>query len=670
MKALVCWNACHESEKQKLENIFLSILKNEGNTLELDFVFSESEFKQKKDSVWEYNSIIVLCELTWNNKPYSRLCGIDLVQKEIRLKRINLPVLFLSFLSLRQILEIDNSKQIIRYYALGHHFIQLPIDNQNSIEMFYKMKPLERIEMVDTLNFCSLDRMISTIQHDVNEHNKENLVQTLILILNSIDVKDKEKYIQEIKQLNDVDDIKNFCTKIEPLLRVQAGDNSLDDLPQYKCKVLILEDESDLSEFIKEAKSRSVEIAHYKRTSEAISAIQKDINNDFSVLIIDYRIKDNPSDDYSVVSEKQGYLLCNEALEMGRVYEYMIFSDLSKDFKTDVANEMRVSVNHTKKENIKSPDGRKKLIDEIINLAKKNRVNVSSQGSSKKEFIQLYNILRKGKFNKSFDDYEKIISDKSKEYIEKFNRKCTKESYKEKDNPFVVFWHDILRSSQLQADIKVKSIPLAKYQNIAQEVIALVNKAKEQLQVDDIDTKIRTVRRSLREEILSINEKHNIKITDNQVNQIVSIYFENEQSGNNDDLLKQILEVLIGEQDLFPFSSQNTDNINTDYISQKTIDLFIDRLIIRRFSIYLYFWFEINANEFVKEFGLVKTVDWFLSRGYVDPIAAKNALSGQRCWITAKPNKRIRSFNDVSLTREEEKFFESNYPDLYSKWKE
>lgn len=668
MQSLVCWNACNESEKRILENFLLSKLRKEEISLEFDFVFSESEFNEKQANISIYDSVIVLCELKWKNNPYSKFYGVDFVQKEIRLQGIGLPVLFLSFLSMKQILIIDNSKQIIRYYALGHQFIQLPIVNQNSIDMFYKMHPLKRIEMIDVLNFCSLDRMISTIRHDIKEDNKNNLVQTLILILNSIDNEDKEKYIREIKELNEVDEIKSFCTRIEPLLRVRTANDTSEDLTQYKCKVLILEDESDLSELINEAKSRFVEIVHYKKTSEAVTAIKNDINNDFSVLILDYRIKDHPSDNYSVVSEKQGYLLYEEALSMGRVYEYMIFSDLSKDFKTDVANEMRVLVHQTKKEDINNADGRKTLIDRIIRLAKINQKKVSSQGSSKREFIQLHNILREGKFYKSFDDYEEIISEKSREYIEKFNIKCTTDNYQNKNNPFVADWDEILKKSQLQADIKVKSIPSGKYKNITQEIIELIDKAKGFLEVKDRETIIKTIRRSLNESIREINDKYEIKITNNQVGRIVSTYFEKEQ-GDKNIIFKHIFEILIGEDNLFQVSSGNTDDINFDYISQKTIDMFINRLIIRRFSVYLYYWFETYANDFSNKYGLVKTVDWFLTKGFVDTTVSKNALSGQRCWITSKL-KKIYSFNDVALTLEEEKFFESSYPDLYKKWKD
>ena len=82
-------------------------------------------------------------------------------------------MLFLSFLSREQILQHDDSKQIISTYALGNHFIQLPMASEDEIRLFKAMGPIPSEEMEDNLNFVAFDKIVSTIRHDVNKDNIE-----------------------------------------------------------------------------------------------------------------------------------------------------------------------------------------------------------------------------------------------------------------------------------------------------------------------------------------------------------------------------------------------------------------------------------------------------------------------------------------------------------------
>jgi len=117
-RILICWN-----QSQYVENINI-------DGYEIDKFKSRTEF-MKDFAAKSKNAayIVVLCELTWSHevedKPYSDMSGIKLVQ-HIRKEGIKLPVLFISFLSRKDILEKHPDAEIIRTPALKHGFCQLP----------------------------------------------------------------------------------------------------------------------------------------------------------------------------------------------------------------------------------------------------------------------------------------------------------------------------------------------------------------------------------------------------------------------------------------------------------------------------------------------------------------------------------------------------------------
>lgn len=82
-----------------------------------EFVITNSDALKQAAKKWKnYSSLIVLCELSWavTSKTVSlqALQGIELV-KELRRQGVNLPIIFTSFLSRKQVYANKLDKAII-----------------------------------------------------------------------------------------------------------------------------------------------------------------------------------------------------------------------------------------------------------------------------------------------------------------------------------------------------------------------------------------------------------------------------------------------------------------------------------------------------------------------------------------------------------------------------
>jgi len=662
---LVIWNSVTSINNFEL---YLKFLLHNCDNASFDFAFDQSELGPKLSKWEEYTHLIVLCELTWDEKPYSNFYGIDLVKNEIRLQGINLPVLFLSFLSRKQILELDNLKDIISTYALGNHFIQLPTTSNEEIEKFYKMELVSGAEMEDTLNFISFDKIISTIRHDVNNENIEECKKRLKNIIEKSNKSDKEEYFIQLNGAKTVEEIRIICDSLEKQLPDNRLTKKHDDI---KYKVLLLEDtETDGIKALINEEKNDLNIVHFKKTSEAFKTISEDTFNEFLVIIVDFRIWDNPVTPHSekLMSEKQGYRFIEDVVKLGRRYTFVSFSEMPRAFRIRIASTSQLLILPEEKSLVLSTEEQRlAFINKLRYWAEQTQASFAQRASGNPVFIEFYNYYQSAK-KEDTSEVDKI----SKEYIDSFN----------------AAFADI--NAIFQEDNAFKNT----IKGFEFKQIWVLKKTDDEL-ITDWVYKMYSIfyGRKRKEELNELTLEKYLNTTDDETCKSISKNLL-EWYGHYGDKKEQYTK-LIREQ-IPSLNSQERNAILTSKAAKQNKQVpdfnsdllnFINKLIARRLAIYIYYWLHLNSEKINrvistsavgnKPFGYINCVNtiltnWYLDSEhcYIDPnqdnVAPKTTTS---ClWIENRKG-RVLKLQDIGLTYEEEKFFENYYHNLYKEWK-
>lgn len=665
MKAIVCWNKCDINEKQQLEKFISFLLMMDENELLVDFLFSEDEFRTMTVPINSYYAIIVLCELTWENKPYESFYGIDFIQNEIRLKGINLPVLFLSFINRNQILRIDSAKQIISTYSLGNHFIQIPLASQSDIDKFFRMELVPPSEMEDSLNFISYQKIVSTIRHDLHNDNVEECKGRLINIIKKANLSEQNDYIQKLESIDEVNELKLFCDTIEKDIPEQ-GNTVKKSRDNHK--VLLLEDTvtEEIHLLLNEANESNVNMIHCKKTSEAYELISNDNLNQFTVIIADFRIWDNPDAEHEekLMSEKQGYRFIEDVVKLGRRYTFVAFSELPRAFRMRISSYSNTLIIPEEKSiALSSEVQRKTFINKIAYWSDQTQLSFANRASTNPLFVLCYNYLKTHKrqsyvdidressklieeFNKTFQDVKHIF-DQNNDYKNKIKGLSFKQEWNmpsDEDEVLVRWIYDkVYKNWKPKTDKKD---------------IILKN-----LDKDTSKTIIESICKKLKEWYVHYGDRtqaHKLKNT--KLSQ-----FSSEER-------KVILKSRAAKPD------------KREIDLEKDINTFINKLIIRRLSIYFYYWLIINQknlntiifpNNLMKNpFGFINCVNsflhnWYINKNYCHTETRKEApkTTQKALWISNTRDRSITKLSEIGLTYEEELFFNENFPDLYTRWK-
>ena len=170
-KILLCFNKY--KEKDEIENYFENSFFSKDRIGAIDFVYDWPSFEEKRGAIKsnEYTALVVLCQLTWQDgqgklHEAKEHWGVRLVQREICLdKEIDIPVLFLSFLPKKDIIDSYPDMRIISLYTLGYHFIQLSTTGPSNadLEAFYKMERVLPLEKEDAYQFANPKGMLALI---------------------------------------------------------------------------------------------------------------------------------------------------------------------------------------------------------------------------------------------------------------------------------------------------------------------------------------------------------------------------------------------------------------------------------------------------------------------------------------------------------------------------
>jgi hypothetical protein len=266
---LICWNSgvlCNHIEAQvnKIPSFKAILCPNQSKFFELNSDLSKLTY------------IIVLCELTWSdtiekNGAYSDMNGIRLAQHLRRDKDIKVPILFVSFLSRKMILDKYPDAEIICTPALKHEFCQLPSKPEEWIEKLNNLNgKLTNLELKYTQRrFCSIVGLLEHINHDISKcATKDELNEKLKVLIfankgmlhnSKSEIDELEKKINSSTEENFKDEeyrqkihhtFKKICKQIKDSINGSSIDNNQQS-NEKQPNILFIDDDFETDDRIK-----------------------------------------------------------------------------------------------------------------------------------------------------------------------------------------------------------------------------------------------------------------------------------------------------------------------------------------------------------------------------------------------------------------------------------
>ena len=634
-------------------------------------MYDWSSFEKKREAIKssEYAALVVLCQLTWQDgqgklHEAKEHWGVRLVQREICLDReIDIPVLFLSFLPKKDIIDSYPDMQIISLYTLGYHFIQLSTTGLSNadLEAFYKMERVLPLEKEDAYQFANPKGMLALIRHDVKQDKVEYYRKWLEQILQTAAESTEKKQLLELLDSATEEEIRNICTEAEKLftdaILSLPKENTATD--KQKPHVLILEDDENiLKEFKEEAKDKII-LTHHTNTVEALAEIKADTNNTYKVVIVDFRIWDNPSAALSqrTMTQPQGYRFIEKVVAMGHYCVFIALSELPRMFQHRISSLSSILIVPENKQLVLStPEQRANFIQKLHYWAAdtEEKLKVNAFGSEKLFEFYKWLLMQKKTLKKIDAEAIKLINS----FKNEINNNTTSNVYKapttteilNKITGYREEWNNIYEGYPDDVYIKEwieKMLYQYNYDTITKKKnncpIGLVINVEDFLKggkerAEEIFEKFRVIKEI--DISMNINDICNNILTDKERESLIK-------------KLKINMKIL-------------------DFNEDK--DTFINKLIIRRFAIYLYYWIEekfgknkiARVNDFLIYEKIEVDDNVYKKTGKTAP---NNSCTSKGLRLTPKLGRTINSLQDIALTFEEVIFFRNNVPDLYGKIK-
>ena len=659
-KTLICLN----EDLSFLENYFKNVFFEGNSKIACDFIYDKVAFDRKKQAIENnaYDAIVVLCEITWEGHTSAQLWGIELVQQELCLNpHIFTPVLFVSLFSQAQILQREPHKKIIAAYALGYHFIQLPIATKDDMNRFYNMERVGTLEKEDAYHFASRKAMVQAIRHDVkNTPESIEISRQRLLKLLETAAEGYQQRAEEIKTKMGaspltVEDIIAICNEIEPWFvdeYIRSSSSEEGSTPPKNYKVLFLEDEKNLLDNLKIEAKGKIEIIHSTQTSEALKRIKQDESNEIKVVVVDFRIWDKPEDYYNQrMLEPQGYRFIEKVVAMGHYCVFIVLSELPKMFQHRISSLSPIQIVPENKQLVLSTaEQRANFIQKLHYWAAdtEERLKVNAFGSEKLFEFYKWLLMRKEALEK-IDDEAKNLIDNFKEIIGGDVGRI----YEAKNFIGFPIFEEAYNNSKTEWNLNEK--PLSDDEYIDNWCKSVINRNNNRENKGNLDEEIK--------QVLDIEKDNDVKkfynLIPKRLREKIGYNFSDEQR-------EKIVKI-----------QKRKDKRTIDFEEDKTT--FIIKLIIRRFAIYLYYWFE--KNNF-KDKRITK-LNLFLQEGKIHknatdyPKNPDNRITSKCLYLTHKQGKKqgdkkgkdIKSLQDIALTFEEVIFFRNKEPDLYNKIK-
>lgn len=663
-KILLCFNKY--KEKDEIENYFENSFFSKDRIGAIDFVYDWPSFEEKRGAIKsnEYTALVVLCQLTWQDgqgklHEAKEHWGVRLVQREICLdKEIDIPVLFLSFLPKKDIIDSYPDMQIISLYTLGYHFIQLSTTGPSNadLEAFYKMERVLPLEKEDAYQFANPKGMLALIRHDVKQDKVEYYRKWLEQILQTAAESTEKKQLLELLDSATEEDIRNICTEAEKLftdaILSLPKENTATD--KQKPHVLILEDDENiLKEFKEEAKDKII-LTHHTNTVEALAEIKADTNNTYKVVIVDFRIWDNPSAPLSqrTMTQPQGYRFIEKVVAMGHYCVFIVLSELPRMFQHRISSLSSILIVPENKQLVLSTaEQRANFIQKLCYWAAdtEERLKVNAFGSEKLFEFYKWLLMQKKELKKIDTKAIKLINSFKNEINNNKNNIFIKEFKKTKE---------LLESKSYRSEWKIEEKELSNKQYVEK----WVEKIFENYWIERIWTIL--LKAEIRD-MLEVNKKSD---------DIIEEYFEEFKNiKEKSDFNKHKKKISENLEEVISIGKLKNKIKELNYNEDRKT--FVNKLIIRRFAIYLYYWIEkeFSEEDLIRKHKIA-AVNYFLIKYKFDKNETykkpDNRITSKCLRLTPNTGRRtINSLQDIALTFEEVIFFRNNESDLYDKIK-
>nr|WP_311458001.1 hypothetical protein [uncultured Capnocytophaga sp.] len=668
-KTLICLN----EDLKFLENYFQNDFFKKNPKIVCEFIYDKAAFDGKKQAIEcnAYDAIVVLCELTWEGHAFAQLWGIELVQQEICLNpHIFTPVLFVSLFSQVEILQWEPHKKIIAAYALGYHFIQLPIATKDDMNRFYNIERVGTLEKEDAYHFASRKAMVQAIRHDVKNTSESIEIsrQRLLKLLETA----AEGYQQRAEEIKTkmgvspltVEDIIAICNEIEPWFvdeytHPSSSEEGANTPKNYK--VLFLEDEKNLLDNLKIEAKGKIEIIHSTQTSEALKEIDEDKRNEIKVVVVDFRIWDKPEDYYDQrMLEPQGYRFIEKVVAMGHYCVFIALSELPRMFQHRISSLSSILIVPENKQLVLStPQQRANFIQKLCYWAAdtEERLKVNAFGSEK--IFEFYKWLLMQKKEPEEIDIDAETIKLINSFKNEINNNTTSNVYKapttigilNKITGYKEEWNNIYEG--YPDDVYIKEWIRKKLSQYNKDQIAQNIKRCPMGLVYDIK-KFLNGGNDRAEEIFGIFREINESNIPFEINNIYDSVLTPDEKESIVEELKRNMKIL-------------------NFIEDE--DTFINKLIVRRFAIYLYYWIEkeFSEEDLIRKHKIA-AVNYFLIKYKFDKNETykkpDNRITSKCLRLTPNTGRRtINTLQDIALTFEEVIFFRNNVPDLYNEIK-
>lgn len=373
-----------------------------------EYVIADYEALENATQDWDkFNSLIVLCELNWSGNSsvatLQSLQGIELI-KNLRLtKDLTLPVLFVSFVPLAEIIK-NAEKEITT--TIGHDFCQLPASPNDFISLIENEfldagnpKKLSVIELNDIKSFyCSKEGILSHELHylnrylnlDINELNHKSVYGELtnsIKKIHALFLKDAaveiDLFHSQFPELNktNISEAVNYIIRIGNSLRNKYGLKPLEqpDNPStrelYKWKILLLDDEiGNEHSLIKCMRANNLDVVCCDNAVTAFDILKRDWAgaNAIMVVIADYRLYEYRNG-VRRHQKIQGYKFLKEITTSDHLVRLVAFSGLQRRFLLNSFRHYNIRTEVKSKIDYLADDHTNQLFcDEIIEMAEEN----------------------------------------------------------------------------------------------------------------------------------------------------------------------------------------------------------------------------------------------------------------------------------------------------------
>jgi hypothetical protein len=416
-----------------------------------------TDFGKLGDTIFQYNALIVLCELDWSIGNEKIQCcqfsGIELVKQIRREYDYISPVLFVSFFSLHSIFNTE--REIIT--AIGHDFLQLPVTPDDFITTINNrftndngiISKLSEMELTDIKSFyCSKEGILSHELHQLNAYLNYNITtenQTYIYtqLENSI------RRIHELFLESSTTNLLSFQITYPNLTKnnineavnsiVLLGNNLLkkysnvhgnlpkeNNIDQLRWKVLMLDDEiNDEHELVILMRTNKINVICVNSVSDALSALIDDwrTENLIMVVIADYRLYEY-NQGIKRHQKIQGYQFLKNIASTDHLVRLVAFSGLQRKFLLNSFKHFNIRTEvKSKTDYLSSEQTRQFFCDEIIEMAEENLEVIEEMPSKcagfKKNLEDAYKAFR---MHPDYYKMESIVTLTAKEYAWEINQ--------------------------------------------------------------------------------------------------------------------------------------------------------------------------------------------------------------------------------------------------------